>query len=116
MVFNTTFWKIYKQKTMKLFFAEHWELVITFIAILLSALGYFIKQMFKNTVSQENNMENRINKEEGEIKEIKDNYLDRFSAVMEVLGEIKTAIATVDGKVDAQKAICKIIQDRKSER
>ena len=98
---------------MKQFFMEHWELVTSFITLLFLIIGVLMKQKFSSASKQEDNMDDKVGKIEEEIKEIKDNYLDKFAEVMVALGEIKVSVATIETAVKAQEKFCKYVQNQK---
>lgn len=98
---------------MENFFAEHWEIVVAFIVLLISIAGFFIKYQF-----------NRLNMLEQEMKEIKTNYLNRFDdikshqaenneKVMSFLSEVMIKITDIQGKVESQAKICEFVQESK---
>lgn len=62
------------------------ETVLTFqafIVILVSVIAYWIKKHISDNDSRHNENEKKIEKNGNEIKEIKENYLERFGGIAE---------------------------------
>ena len=102
------------------FLSEHSEVVIAFVVILLSIIGFFMKAFFERI--------SKLEKEDVRLKAAQDlmksNYLERFEDVKshqteegretrDMLGDIKIMIASISEKVDSQAKFCAFVQESK---
>lgn len=118
---------------MEVFFKDHWELVISFIVLLLGLLSFFIKSKLaddKISVEKVNNkidemeefLENIATKTElkdckkeveDQISEVKSNYVDRFDKMDNKLDHIVSQLTKVSALVNEQAGFCKAVQELK---
>jgi len=98
---------------MELFFSEHWQIVTGFISMLLVGIGFLIKNVVSSNKVSEKELKTELKTLEAEVKNVKDNYLDRFERVFEKLAQISLDIEKVHSAVNAQKSICEAIQEAK---
>ena len=98
---------------MELFFSEHWQIVSAFISMLLVGIGFLIKNVVSSNKVSEKDLKTELGILEAEVKEIKDNYLDRFERVLDKLSQISLNLEKVHSAVNAQRSICEAIQKSK---
>lgn len=99
------------------FFTEYWELVVGFILLLFSIIGFLIKNGLKTADRKEVNVDARITTLEKEMKEMKENYITRFEEVMTKLNEFalttKDSLHSISLKLDKQVTVCAMVQKAK---
>ena len=113
------------------FFQQHWEIVSLFIGLLITGIGFLIKLLIKNSADKEHNLDKQVTENKKEIKNMKENYIDRFGRVDEKFEEVLTilntmqltnkdaylvlnnAIKDVAAKVETQVQICAMVQEQK---
>lgn len=112
------------------FYSQHWEIATAFIVMLITSIGFLIKQIVGNTESKEKKVEKRIDKLEAEVEHQKTNYSVKFDAVhtkieskfeemMTKLNEIqltnKDAYHSFNLKLDRQITVCEMVQKAKKQ-
>ena len=98
---------------MELFFAEHWEVVTGFIMILLTVIGFLLKSSLNSNKVSEKEVKQKLEEVEKDIKEVKENYLDRFERVFAKLTQISIDIEKLHGMLESQRQICEFVQKSK---
>ena len=113
------------------FFQQHWELATALIILLLTMIGFLIKLLIKNSADKEHNLDKQIAENKKEIKNMKENYIERFERVDEKFEEVliilntmqltnkdaylvlNNAIKDIAAKVETQVQICAMVQEQK---